>query len=255
MNEIEVVQAEVLPIPDQAKMIVVRDQPSLSKANDFFLDINALRKKIDDTFSPIISAAHKTHQEAIAQRKKIEEPLIIAERYLNGQVTAYHQEIEKKRRKEEEIARQEAVKAEMARRKAEEDERTRQAAELEAAGATEEAEALVAETVEENQKPIEVYVPPVATPKVELEGATVKTYWRAEVYDLKALCRAIGDGKQPVAYIDPIDTQHVDTKTGRKGFWPALDKQAQSLKKEMNIPGVRAVSKSSMASTGKRRAA
>jgi hypothetical protein len=241
MNEIEIVQAEVLPIPEQAKMIVVRDQPSLSKANDFFLTIKALRKKISQTFDPIIQKAHEAHKEALNQKAIIEAPLVTAERYLNGQVTAYHQEIEKKRREEEEIARQEAVKAEMARRKAEEDERTRQAAELEAAGATEEAEALVAETVEESQKPIEVYVPPVATPKAELEGATVKVYWSAEVTNLRDLCRAVADGKAPIACVEPNMT--------------VLNAQARALKKEMAIPGIRAVSTSSMASTGKRRAA
>ena len=241
MNEIEVVTKEVLSVPDRANLIIVKDQVSLTAANQVFLDIKGLRKKIEDTFSPIISAAHRTHQEAIAQRKKIEEPLIVAEKYLNGQVTAYHQEIEKKRREEEEIARQEAVKAEMARRKAEEDDRIRQAAELEAAGATEEAEALVNETVEENQKPIEVYIPPPPTPKVELEGATVKTYWQAEVTDLRALCRAVADGKAAIACVEPNMT--------------VLNAQARALKKEMAIPGVRAVSTSSMASTGKRKAA
>jgi len=241
MNEIEVVTKEVLSVPDRANLIIVKDQVSLTAANQVFLDIKGLRKKIEDTFSPIISAAHRTHQEAIAQRKKIEEPLIVAERYLNGQVTSYHQEIEKKRREEEEIARQEAVKAEMARRKAEEDDRIRQAAELEAAGATEEAEALVNETVEENQKPIEVYIPPPPTPKVELEGATVKTYWQAEVTDLRALCRAVADGKAAIACVEPNMT--------------VLNAQARALKKEMAIPGVRAVSTSSMASTGKRKAA
>ena len=241
MNEIEVVTKEVLSVPDRANLIIVKDQVSLTAANQVFLDIKGLRKKIEDTFSPIISAAHRTHQEAIAQRKKIEEPLIVAERYLNGQVTSYHQEIEKKRREEEEIARQEAVKAEMARRKAEEDDRIRQAAELEAAGATEEAEALVNETVEENQKPIEVYIPPPPTPKVELEGATVKTYWQAEVTDLRALCRAVADGKAAIACVEPNMT--------------VLNAQARTLKKEMAIPGVRAVPTSSLSSTGKRRAA
>ncbi len=246
MNEIEVVQKEVLPIPEEAKMIVVRDQPSLSRANEFFLVIKGLRKKIADTFDPIISKAHAAHKEALNQKALIEAPLVTAEKYLNGQVTTYHQEIEKKRREEEEAARQKALIGEMARRKAEEEQNIARAAALEKAGATEEAEALMVDTIEENQKPIEVYVSPVDTPKVELEGATVKTYWHADVYDLRALCKAIGEGKQPIAYIDPIDT--------RKKFWPALDKQAQSLKKEMNIPGVRAVPTSSLASTGRRAA-
>lgn len=234
---VEQISKEVMPLPQKAQSIIVKDHESLQKANLFFLDIKALRKKIDETFSPIISAAHKTHQEAIAQRKRVEEPLILAEKWLNGQVTTYHQEQEKKRREEEELARQKAIKEEMERRKKEEDEKLAQAAELEAAGATEEAETLIAETVEEIGKPLEIYIPPLETPKVKLEGATVKIFWSAEVIDLKALAKAAGEGRVPLAYIEANMT--------------ALNAQARSLKKEMNIPGVRSISTSSMSATGR----
>jgi hypothetical protein len=240
-TQIEQVRNEVMPIPDQAKMIVVRDQGTLSIANQFFLDIKALRKKIDDVFTPIIQAAHKTHQEAIAQRKKVEEPLIIAEQYLNKQVTTYHQEIEKKRREEEEIARQKAIKEEMERRKQEEEDRLAQATALDEAGAHEEAEALVNETIEENSRPIDVYTPPPETPKVELEGATVKTFWHAEVVDVMKLIKAVANGQAPSNCLIPDMT--------------VLNGLARSLKGQMNYPGVRAVSSSSMSATGKKRAA
>ena len=92
ISQVEVVRQEILPIPEEAKRIIIKDQTSLARANLLFLQIKILRKKIDDTFSPIIQAAHKTHQEAIAQRKLVEEPLIIAEKYLNGQVTDYKRE-------------------------------------------------------------------------------------------------------------------------------------------------------------------
>jgi len=241
MNEIELIQEKVMPIPEQAKMIVVRDQPSLSMANDFYLTIRALRKEVDSTFDPIIKKSHEAHKEALNQKAKYEAPLLMAEKYLNGQVTAYHQEIEKKRREEAELARQKAIKEEMERRKAEEEARIAQAAELEAVGATEEANSLIQEAVDDTQKPLEVYVPPPTTQKVELEGASIKTYWQAEVTDLRALCRAVADGKTAIACVEPNMT--------------VLNAQARALKKEMAIPGVRAVPTSSMASTGKRRAA
>ncbi len=234
---VEQISKEVIPLPKQAQLIVVKDQDSLGRANQFFLDIKAIRKKIDDTFSPIISAARKAHQEAIAQRKKIEEPLIIAEKYLNGQVIVYTIEQEKKRAEEKERLRQEAIKQEMDRRKKEEDERIRQAAELEAVGAVDEAEALMVEAIEEKEKPIEIYAPPPETPKVKLEGASIKEYWSAQVTDLKSLCKAVGEGECPIAYIE--------------ANMSALNDQARSLKKEMNIPGVKAISMSSMASTGR----
>jgi hypothetical protein len=229
---------EVMPIPQRARLIVVSDQRSLEDANLMFLDIKALRKKIADTFDPIIAAAHKAHSEAIAQRKLVEEPLIVAERWLNGQVTDYKREQDRIRAEEEERLRQEAIKAVAFQRLQEETERLAEAAALEAAGAKEEAEALVAEAIEEREKPIEAYVPPPAAPKVELEGAAVKTYWRAEVTDLKALCRAIVEGTCPVSYVEPNMT--------------VLNMQARALKKEMVIPGVRAVSATSMAATGRK---
>lgn len=239
MNEIEVVQAEVLPIPDQAKMIVVRDQPSLSKANDFFLTIKALRGKIAATFDPIIKKAHEAHKEALNQKAIIEAPLVTAEKYLNGQVTAYHQEIEKKRREEEEIARQEAVKAEMARREKEIEERINQAIALEEVKAHEEAESIMADTIEANQAPIEVYVPPVATPKAELEGASIKTYWSARITNKMKLIKAVAEGRAPETCLEANMT--------------VLNGLARSLKKEMKIDGVEAVSMASMASVGGRR--
>ena len=181
INQVEVVRQEILPIPEEAKRIIIKDQTSLARANLLFLQIKILRKKIDDTFSPIIQAAHKTHQEAIAQRKLVEEPLIIAEKYLNGQVTDYKREQDRLRAEEEEKNRQEAIKIEAERRQKEEDDRLAQAAILEASGAKEEAEALVSEAIEEKERPLEVYVPPPETPKVELNGASVRGTWTFEI--------------------------------------------------------------------------
>ncbi len=248
MNEIEVVRQEVLPIPAQAKMIVVKDQVSLGKANDFFLVIRALKKKIAEVFDPMEEAAKEAKRKAddsrktiVAQREKIEAPLKEGEAYLSSQIIDYKREQDRIRAEEQEILRQKAIKEEMERRKAEEEARMTQAAALEAVGAKEEAEALVAETIEEIEKPIEVYVPPPATPRIDLTGASIKTYWSAEITDLKALCRAVAEGKAPVGCVEPNMT--------------VLNAQARALKKEMNIPGVRPVSTSSMASTGKSAAA
>jgi len=239
ISQVEVVKQEVLPIPEEAKRIIIKDQTSLARANLLFLQIKVLRKKIDDTFSPIIAAAHRTHQEAITQRKMVEEPLILAEKYLNGQVTEYKRKQDRLRAEEEEKNRLEALRLEAERRQKEEDDRLAQAAILEASGAKEEAEALVSEAIEEKEKPIEVYVPPPVTPKVELNGATVKVYWKAEVTDLKALCKAIAEGRAAVNLVEPNMT--------------ALNGMARSLKKEMNVPGVKAVSTTSMAATGRGR--
>ena len=239
ISQVEVVRQEVMPIPDQAKMIVVRDQASLSKANDFYLTIKALRKKIADTFNPIIEKAHAAHKEALNQKALVEAPLILAEKYLNGQVTEYKRKQDRIRAEEEEKNRLEAIKIEAERRKVEELSKLEQAEELERAGLPVEAQALLDEAIEEEEKPIEVYMPPPVTPKVELNGASVKTFWHAEIIDLKGLCYAVANGKAPLNCIEANMT--------------VLNGLARSLKKEMAIPGVKAVSTSSMAATGRRK--
>lgn len=243
-TQVEQVRQEVMPIPDQAKMIIVKDQSTLSRANDFFLTIKALRKKIADTFNPIIQKAHEAHKEALNQKALIEAPLIVAETYLNQQVTTYKREQDRLRADKEERNRLEALRNEAIRRLAKENERIAQAAILEASGATEEAEALISEAIEEKEKPIEVYTPPPETPKVKLEGARITEYWSADVHDLRALVNEVAAGRQPLAVIDPIDT--------KKQYWPTLNALAKRLMKELNIPGVRAISRSSMSATGRR---
>ena len=245
MNEIEIVQKEVMPLSEQIMMIRVQDQPTLVKANDFFLLIRQMRKKIGDVFDPIIEAAKEAKKKAdvaraiaIREKEKIEEPLLRAEAYLNGQIVWYKREQDKIRAEEQEILRQEAIKTELERRKKEEEDRLSQAAALEEAGAHEEAEALISETIEENQKPVEIYIPPPETQKIKLEGATVKEYWHAEVFNLKALCKGIGEGKYPETWVNANMTP--------------LNEQARSRGNEMKIDGVRAVSVDKMAATGRR---
>lgn len=141
------------------------------------------------------------------------------------------------RAEEEEKNRLEAIRLEAERRQKEEDDRLAKAAELEASGAKEEAEALISEAIEEKERPIEPYIPPPETPKVKLEGATVKTHWHAEITDLKELCAWSGKMGNTTAYVLPN--------------MPTLNTLASRLKKELNIPGVKAVSTSGLAATGR----
>jgi hypothetical protein len=243
--EIEQVKTKALTFPDQAKTIVVRDQESLGLANQFFLEIRALRKEIASVFDPIINKqkeakrkADEARAEAVFQKDKAEAPLVVAEAYLNGQITDYKREQDRKRAEEEERNRQEAIKVEMERRKKEEETRLAQAVELEKSGAHQEADALIEENIEAQAEPVQVYVPPPQTEKVELNGMSTVTTWHAEVTDLKALCLAVGQGRCPLAYVE--------------ANLPALNKQATSLQSEMKIPGVKAVSVTKARITGRR---
>jgi len=244
VNPEEEVKAKALPIATEAMGIIVRDQSTLIKANQGFLLIEAARKEIKDYFNPIVEAWKETKKKAddgraltLRKWEKAEEPLVRARLYLDTQIVDYKREQDRKRQEEEEILRQEALKEEMQRRKKEEEDRLSQAAALEEAGAHEEAEALISETIEENQKPVEIYIPPPETQKVELDGMTTVTTWHAECFDKKALFLAIGQGRCPEAYGDPN--------------MAALNSQATHLKKEMRIPGVKSVSETKSRPTGR----
>ena len=95
----------------------------------------------------------------------------------------------------------------------------------------------ILEAIEEIEKPLEVYVPPPATPKTELDGMILVTNWHAEVVSLRELCLAVGQGRCPLAYVEPN--------------MPTLNTLAVRLKKEMNIPGVKAVSETKSRPTGR----
>jgi len=69
--------------------------------------------------------------------------------------------------------------------------------------------------------------PVMLTPKIE----GTRTTWTAEVYDLRALCKAIGEGKAPIEAVKANTT--------------ILDGLARASKAALAIPGVKAISTTS----------
>ena len=228
MNEIESISKEVMSIPEEARLIIVKNPILLAKANAFFLVIRGLRDKINLTFDPIISKAHETHKEAIAQKKKVEEPLVIAESWLNGQITHYKIEQDRILKEEEERLRQKAVEEEMARRKLEEDQRLAEAAALETMGAKDQAEQIMAEILQVNEAPVIVQTPQVAISRVELKGMAMQTNWKFEI---------ISEGLIPREYLTPDLTK--------------IGGVVRALKDKTNIPGVRVYPETKSKSTGR----
>jgi len=234
VREIEETRSKFLTMALSTK---VSDQKTLTFANELFLEADANIKAVDEKLDPKRELAYRAYQEWLKLIKELKEPYLKGKTYINNQIVIYKKEQDRIRDEEMERQRQEAIKIEMDRRWKEEEDRISQAIALEEVGAHEEAESLISETIEDKEKPIEVYTAPASTPKVILTGATVKEYWHAEVTDLRALCKAIGEGKYPTAYV--------------KANMGPLNDQARDLKKEFNIPGVKAVSMSSMAATGR----
>lgn len=171
----EEVKQEALTMPDRAKSIAIITAEDYTAAGEFLLGIKAVRKRIDETFDPIIDKAHQAHKEALAQKKKVEAPLIEAEGIIKPKIAEYNSEQERIRKEEERRL------AEVA-RKEEEERRLAEAEAAEKAGDIAEAQAILDEPV---------YVPPVVvqktTPKVS--GIAMTTVWRFRITNEKKIPR------------------------------------------------------------------
>lgn len=209
----EEIETRALTIPEEAKAILIRDDESFQKAGRVLLVIKDLRSQINASFDPIITKAYAAHKEAVGQKKKVEAPLIEAEGIIKPRLASYHEEQERKRREEEEKLRQEAI------RKAEE-EQLRDAVSAEQSGMNDLSESIL-------EGP--AYVPIIVVPKTtaSVAGVSFRDNWKAEVFDLKALLKAIVDGKVPSNVIE--------------ANMIVLNGLARSLKGQMNYPGVRTV--------------
>lgn len=212
--EADEIETKALSVPDEAKAIIVKDDESFQKAGRVLLVIKDIRKEINATFDPIITKAFAAHREAVGQKRKVEAPLIEAEGIIKPRMAAYHDEQERKRREEEERLRQEAI------RKAEE-EQLQDAVSAEQSGMGDLAESIIDGPA---------YVPTIVVPQTQsakVEGVSFRENWKAEVFDPKALLKAIMDGRVPMNVIEWNMT--------------ALNGLARSLKGQMNYPGVRTV--------------
>lgn len=212
-NEVE---TKALTIVDQAKAVVVKDAESYTAAGLMWKTIKDMMKEIEDTFNPIIDQAHKAHKKALEQKAKYYSPLDQASRNVKKLMSDYDEE-------QRRIAEAEARRLQEIARKAEEERRLQEAILAEEAGEKEEAAAILEEPV---------YVPPVqvqkATPKLQ-GGPVYREVWSARVTDIRALCRAVADGKASPECV--------------MGNMPTLNRMATALKATMQIPGVVAESK------------
>src|SRR3990167_11552184 len=89
------VEQRALALPEQARSLVVCDDLTYQQAGGFLLRIKAVRHELDATFDPIVDKAHKTWKEALAQKKRHEYPLALAENVVKGRMAAYHAQQER----------------------------------------------------------------------------------------------------------------------------------------------------------------
>ena len=212
-------QEQALALQSKVDALKVVDQASYDFAQEINKQAYQGKKEFHDWFDPIddaskkqLDASKKQRQAVIAQGKKIDEPFDYIIKTTGSRAAAWMAEEERKAAK----LRQEA---EAAARKKAEDKQLEEAQLLADLGMDEAAEeALVAEPVIEK-----VRVPE----PTKAEGTSVRTYYSAEVVDLKALVVAVATG---LASHSCIEANMV-----------YLNGIARLEVEAMNIPGVRAI--------------
>jgi len=207
-------EQEALSWPERARGIRISDQSSYNSAARLLLDIAALTRRIQEHHKPIKDAAYAAHKAAVAAEKRLLDPLAEATAILKKAISIWEADQERLRLETERKAREAAAKIE-------EEFRLEQAVAAQEAGADEATVDQILAT------PIRIPVP-VAAPTFErAKGVGTQQRWKAEVIDLRALCREIAEGRLPEEYVIPNMT--------------ALNARARAEKQAMSIPGVRAV--------------
>ena len=228
--------------------VVVQERPSLAviKSSDdaqavagYLTRIKDIRKKIADFFRGDIDKAHELHKSLLAKMKQVEAKPIEVEaqckRLLTDWQVAEQARIRKAQEEADRKAQEEANR--IAREQAIEAARIA-AAEAKAQGDKKAAELARKEAEAIKAGKMQVVAAPVASVAIDqspkLEGASPRETWSADVYDLIALCKAIGASKIGVEYVEANMT--------------ALNGVARATKGGVMIPGVKMVKKYGTAS-------
>lgn len=213
MSTVQDIETQVASVPERAKLLTIKTAEDYVAAGELLKVVKGLRAEVDETFDPIIRKQFEAHREAIAQKKKVEAPLVEAENILKPRISAYLTEQERLR-KEAEL---------LAQKKAQEEAEAQQltdAALLDEIGETAMANALL------DEKPLAA---PVVMPKTmpKVSGISMSTRYSAQVVSLMELVKAVAAGKAPLLAIQANQT--------------FLNAQARSMKETMSYPGVRVI--------------
>lgn len=198
----------------QADALIVVDQDSYLDAGAFLLAVKEMRKQIDETFDPVIAAAHGAHKAALAAKAQHAAPVDEAERTIKRRVSNYVMIEERKRREEEARMMAEA-------RRREEDARLAEAIALEAAGEPDLAESVIVAPL--------VVAPPSLPPPPKIAGVVARTTWAFRITDISII---------PRQYLVPDSVK--------------IGGVVRALRGQTHIPGVEVYEEKSIAVGGRR---
>jgi len=152
--------------------IAVRDQESLDQAGQLLRDMAAMEKEIRDFFKPLKQKAQEAHKAIVAAEKLKLAPLETANDILRPAIKNYLV-----------VEEQKALARDAVLQKILEDERLRLAVSASEKGMEEVSEALISAPI---------FVPESSAPKTD--GISSRPITRYEVFDKRALIRAVSDG-------------------------------------------------------------
>lgn len=237
-------QSEATDLLHAAQAITVTDSASFGRAVEMVKFVKTFLRRVDEATEPVISAAHASWKAALRQKEQFIGQAGQAELVLKQRMATYEQAQARLRREAEDVARRERERLEAeehARVAAERARLLREAEDIrlsEAVAAAERGDVQAAEklltapVVTPTVAPRPVFVPPVAVqtvPQMMMKGVSFSEQWAADVESLMDLVQAIAKGQTPITLVEPNIV--------------VLNQMARALKKAMNVPGVRAVSK------------
>ena len=274
-NDIEKLTTD---LATRAAGVVITDQASADMATELIISGKAIVKKIKEFFSPLKESAKVAHQGLVDKEKAELAKVQPAVDRLDLSLSTWRAGEERKRlaaatelRRQEDIRRQleEEVlrkvreaeeRAERERKRLEEEaEKLRQEAAEKADDAAalkrieEEREKLrlraeesrrIAEeettlAIDEAAKAESTLAPvPIVPEAPRTAGLSMRTYWKAEVIDVRALIQAVVDGRVAAEAVEP-NVSYLNNLAGR-------------LKGQVQVPGVRFYSETKMAEVGRR---
>jgi len=213
MSDTKQLETEVLTVPEKARALKIVDNDTYALAGNMLVQIKGLRKQINASFDPIINKAYQAHREAVAQKKKVDAPLVEAEGIIKPALRDYDTKQEQIRRQAEQEAHEAAHKAEVDRKIAE-------AVAMEQQGDNQGAEQVISEPV---------YIPPIVLQKTvpKVQGVSFTERWTFRVVDAD---------KIPRSYLVPDEVK--------------IGQVVRALKASSNIPGVEAYSEKTVSGRG-----
>ena len=210
-QELQQLEKRAGNLPAQVRSLgpKIQDQATLERVNKAKLYIRELRNEVRKVFEPMKKKAYAAYKEILDQYKKVEAPIIEAEKYCDRLLAEWFAE-QRRIREEAERKRLEAIR----KQKEEEERKLREALEAENAGKKEEAEKIINQVIE--AKPPEVKTPE----KPKLKGVYSRIDYDFEIIDVT---------KIPREYMIPDET--------------LIRKVIRASKGKVIIPGIKVIAK------------